>query len=143
MVCWTSNARRAVLTLLRVGLGLVFLYAAWLKLREPWALFAMAVDGYGVLPAWAVTVVARTLPWFEALLGALLIIGKWLRPAAAAASLLLAGFFVLMVRSHIAGMQIECGCFGPEGDPISRYTLIRDGVLLAASLLLTRLAVTR
>jgi hypothetical protein len=40
-------------------------------------------------------------------------------------------------------MQIECGCFGPEGDTISRYTLIRDGVLLAGSLLLTRLAITR
>ena len=42
-------------------------------------LFAMTVDAYGMLPQWAVILVARTLPWAELLLGLLLIAGKWMR----------------------------------------------------------------
>jgi hypothetical protein len=53
---------------LRVVLGVIFVYAAWVKLREPWALFAMSIDSYQVLPLWAVEQVARVLPWFELLL---------------------------------------------------------------------------
>jgi uncharacterized membrane protein YphA (DoxX/SURF4 family) len=125
--------------LLRIALGCVFVYAAWLKLKEPWQLFAMAVDAYGLLPQWAVIVVARTLPWAELLLGLLLISGVWLRISSAAASLLLLGFLTMMVRSYVAGMKIDCGCFGSD-DPISLRTLARDGGFLAGALALTVLA---
>ena len=120
---------------LRVVLGVIFVYAAWVKLREPWALFAMAIDSYQVLPVWAVELVARVLPWFELLLGILLIAGLWRRVSTTAASLLLVVFFSLMVRAMAKGMQIDCGCFGP-GERLSWITLIRDGALLATSLFL-------
>ena len=80
--------------------------------------------------------VARALPWFELLLGVLLIAGLWRHVSAAAASLLLAVFFGLMVRAMAKGMQIDCGCFGP-GDRLSWVTLVRDGALLASSLFVT------
>ena len=118
---------------LRIALGVVFVYAAYLKLKDPWELFAMAVDAYNLLPQWAVIVVARTLPWAELAIGLLLIAGRFQRLAAAAASALLAGFFTLTFRAYLLGMQIECGCFGP-GDPISIQTLLRDGALLAVAL---------
>jgi uncharacterized membrane protein YphA (DoxX/SURF4 family) len=121
---------------LRVALGAVFVYAAWAKLRQPWELFAMSIDAYKVLPYWAVVAVARTLPWAEMLLGLALMAGLWLRITAGAASLLLAVFFVLMVRTYLKGLQIDCGCFG-LGDPISPRTLARDGSLLAGYLFLT------
>jgi uncharacterized membrane protein YphA (DoxX/SURF4 family) len=127
---------RAVALALRIALGAVFVYAAWTKLREPWELFAMSIDAYKVLPYWAVLVVARTLPWAEMLIGLALMAGRWLRVSAAAASLLLLVFFGLMVRAYAKGMQIDCGCFG-GGDTISVRTLVRDGTLLAGSLLLT------
>lgn len=127
---------RYLLLLLRVVLGAVFVYAAWLKLKDPWQLFAMAVDAYGLLPQWAVIVVARTLPWVELVLGVLLIAGLWLRLSAAALSLILLGFFALMVRSYAAGMAIDCGCFG-AGEKISALTLLRDGGLLLGALILT------
>lgn len=120
-------------------MGLVFLYAAWAKLTQSWIQVAMAVEAYELLPAWAVELVARTLPWAELVLGLWLITGKWLRLSASAASLLLVAFMVVLVRSFALGMQIDCGCFG-SGDPLSAYTLARDGTLLAASLLLTFLA---
>jgi uncharacterized membrane protein YphA (DoxX/SURF4 family) len=132
----SSRVFRASVLALRVALGAVFLYAAWTKLRQPWELFAMSIDAYKVLPDWAVVVVARTLPWAELLIGLALMAGRWLRVSGGAASLLLLGFFVLMVRTYAKGMQIDCGCFG-LGDPISARTLARDGTLLAGCLFLT------
>jgi hypothetical protein len=117
-------------------LGGIIGYAAWVKLREPWMLFAMSVDAYHVIPEWGAVVVARTLPWLELLLAALLVSGLWKRIAMPAASLLLAVFLGLMVRSYVRGEGISCGCFGP-GEAISPVTLLRDGALLATSLLLT------
>jgi len=123
-------------TILRVALGGVFVYAAWLKLREPWALFAITIDSYQVLPMWAVEPLARGLPWFEMLLGVLLIVGLWRRVSTTLTTLLLGLFFTLMVRAVLKGMQIDCGCFGP-GERISWITLVRDGSLLAVSAALT------
>lgn len=131
-----SKTFRVAALVLRVVLGVIFLYAAWTKLRQPWELFAMSIDSYQLLPLKWVEFVARTLPWFEAALGVFLIAGIFLRSAAIATSLLLAVFFSLMVRAYAKGMQINCGCFGP-GEIISWKTLLRDGSLLAAGLALT------
>ena len=141
----TSSSRtwRATALVLRVALGAVFAYAAWLKLRVPWQLFAGAIGDYKVLPDWAVAPLARTLPWVELLLGALLIVGVWKRTAATAISFLLTGFFILLVRAFALHMDISCGCFGPTGDPISWRTLLRDGSLLALSLAVTRMSYAR
>jgi len=130
---------RAVALALRVALGVIFVYAAWTKLRTPWELFAMAIDSYRLLPLKAVELVARTLPWFELALGLLLIAGFWLRGAAMAVTLLLGVFFGLMVRAYAAGMEINCGCFGP-GEIISWKTLLRDGSMLAGALALTAMS---
>ncbi len=73
MSCWQNSMVRYLALILRIALGVVFMYAAWTKLRESWVLFAMTVDAYGILPQWAVIVVARVLPWAELLLGLLLI----------------------------------------------------------------------
>jgi uncharacterized membrane protein YphA (DoxX/SURF4 family) len=120
-------------------LGVIFLYAAWMKLRDPWALFAISIDSYQVLPFWAVELAAHSLPWFELLLGALLIAGVWRGVPAVAATLLLGVFFGLMVRAMAKGMQIDCGCFGP-GERLSWVTLLRDGALLASSVFVTAMA---
>jgi hypothetical protein len=121
---------------LRLLLTVVFLYAAYTRLKQPWLVFAMAIDSYRLLPDWAVLGLARTLPWLEAAIGALLLFGIGLRFTAIAASLLLAGFFAVMVFSYIRGNQIDCGCFG-LGEALGPGTLIRDGLLVASSLTLT------
>ncbi len=126
--------------LLRLALGVIFVYSAWTKLREPWQLFANAVADYALLPMWGVKLVARTLPWAELLIGLLLLSGRFLRTASIAASALLLGFFAVMVRTYASGIQIECGCFGP-GDIISPRSLARDGSLLLAALCLAGMAV--
>jgi len=128
-----------LLIALRVVLGAIFIYAAWLKLRDPWQLFAMSIDAYRILPLTAVEWTARVIPWAELAVGLLLITGLWLRVSSSLVSLLLLTFFVLMVRAYAKGMAIDCGCFGP-GEAISWKTLLRDGTLLAAALLVTTMA---
>jgi uncharacterized membrane protein YphA (DoxX/SURF4 family) len=119
----------------RLGLGAVFLYAAYTKLKLPWITFAATIEAYKLLPESGVIFVARTLPWFEAALGVLLVLGFGLRWVAVAASALLLAFFAAMVRSYALGLQIECGCFGP-GDALSWKTLIRDGLLTSVAVAL-------
>ncbi len=130
------NWRRALIVAGRVVLGAVFLYAAYTKLRTPYMLFALSIDSYQLLPPNAVIFVARTLPWFELVLGLLLISGIALRYVASAASLLLLTFFGVMVRSHLKGLGIDCGCFG-VGESLGVKTLIRDGLLVALALAVT------
>jgi uncharacterized membrane protein YphA (DoxX/SURF4 family) len=137
-----SNGLRITALVLRIVLGAVFVYAAWLKLRDPWQMFAMSIDSYQLLPMWAVRVVARTLPWVEVLLGILLITGFWLRASATAVSLMLLVFFSLIVRAWAKGMEISCGCFGP-GEAISWKTMLRDGSLLAAALFVAAASLIR
>jgi uncharacterized membrane protein YphA (DoxX/SURF4 family) len=123
----------------RLTLGVIFVYAAYTKLRMPWMLFGMTVDSYQMLPEWGVVLVARALPWVELLLGAMLILGVWARWAAAGASALLVVFVCAIVRAYTMDLQINCGCFGTN-EPITKFTILRDAGFLAASLILTVLA---
>ena len=131
-----SKPFKIAVMLLRIVLGAIFMYAAYAKLAESWRLFAAGIASYELLPMWAVEILARTLPWLELLMGVLLILGLWRRAATLATSGLLLVFFGLMVRAHIKGMTIDCGCFGP-GETISWKTLLRDGSMLAGSLVVT------
>src|SRR5476649_1227624 len=134
-----SKTVKAAVLILRIALGAIFIYAAYTKLTESWRLFAAGIASYELLPMRAVELLARTLPWFELLIGVLLIAGRWLRVSTLATSGLLLVFFGLMVRARIKGMTIDCGCFGP-GETISWKTLLRDGSMLAGSLFVTVMA---
>lgn len=131
-------ARKLALAL-RLLLGAVFLYAAYTKLRQPWLVFAMSIDSYQLLPPWAVFTVARVLPWFEVLVGILLLWGRFLRYTAPAVAVLMLGFEAVMLHAYLKGLAIDCGCFG-AGEAISPLTLTRDGLLLACGLALCVLA---
>ena len=146
-----GNVRRGILLVLRIVLGAVFVYAAWVKLfgphlwplhLEPWELFALAISSYDILPLKMVELVARTLPWIELLVGLMLLAGRGLRISSTVISLLLLVFFSLMVKAFAQGKEISCGCFGP-GEMISAWTLLRDGSMLAGALVLTWMAFQR
>jgi len=146
-----GKVRRGILLVLRIVLGAVFVYAAWVKLfgphlwplhLEPWELFALAISSYDILPLKMVELVARTLPWIELLVGLMLLAGRGLRISSTVISLLLLVFFSLMVKAFAQGKEISCGCFGP-GELISAWTLLRDGSMLAGALVLTWMAFQR
>ena len=135
--------------LARIALAVIFLAAAYAKLKpqtsEPWSaasvmtslsMFAMQVDSYQLLPETMVSLAAHFLPPFEMVLGLWLLSGIALRFSSLLTTLLLAGFFAVMVRTFALGLEINCGCFGP-GEKLGPRTLLRDGSLLALSLILT------
>ena len=135
---------RVLLVLGRVALGAIFLYAAFAKLyfdgtwhlRDYHFFFAMAIDSYKMLPLSVVEWMARILPWFELLLGALLIVGIGLRWAGAITTALLLVFIGAMTRAKILGLEINCGCFG-NNEKLGTATLIRDSSLLVLALAVT------
>jgi uncharacterized membrane protein YphA (DoxX/SURF4 family) len=151
-----SRARlgRALLILGRLALAGIFLFAAYGKLRPvdsaPFTLgslkitsaslsvsmmlFAMQVDSYQILPSWGVMAVSHGLPWLELGIGLFLLFGIGQRWVSLVTTLLVAGFFGVIVRSYFAGMKINCGCFGPGAEPLSGLTILRDGLFLALAL---------
>jgi uncharacterized membrane protein YphA (DoxX/SURF4 family) len=132
--------KRGVTIILRILLAAVFLYAGYSKLRQPWLLFAMSIDAYGFLPEWAVLFVARTLPWAEVALGALLLAGWGLRYSSTVSAVLLSGFFLTMLAAFAGGKGIDCGCFG-LGEALTAKTLARDGALVSGAVALAILSI--
>ncbi len=141
------NLRRAVMWIGRLVLGGIFIYAGYAKLFLPTmhphppigialAMFALQVDSYQMLPPWAVNLVAHSLPFAEVGLGLLLIVGWHLRVWATLTSLLILGFFAVVVRSYAMGLQINCGCFA-NPEPLTIMTVFRDGLLAALALVMT------
>ena len=135
----SSRAAKIFMLVARMVLGAVFVYAAYVKLRDPWQLFAMSINSYEVLPLAMAETAAHVIPWVELALGVMVISGIWLRITGTILSLVLLTFFTLMVRAYAKGMQINCGCFGP-GEAISWKTLLRDGSMAAAAIAMTCLA---
>lgn len=127
---------------LRLLLACVFLYAAYTKLRQPWLVFAMSIDAYGLLPEWGVLTAARAIPWLELAIGILLLSGAGLRFISLSAAILLGVFFSIMLLSYGKGMGIDCGCFG-VGEALTAKSLARDGALLVSAIVLTVLAFRR
>jgi uncharacterized membrane protein YphA (DoxX/SURF4 family) len=143
-----SSSGRTLLLLGRLALAGVFLFAAYAKLKPQvpgmhWsqgsvktslAMFAMQVDSFQMLStAWQVNAVAHLLPFCELGLGLLLLSGILLRFSSTIATLVLGGFFTLMVRTYLLGLEINCGCFGP-GEKLGPGSLVRDGSLLALAI---------
>src|SRR5262245_9071898 len=130
-----SKVLPVLVVLLRVILGGIFIYAGYLKLRDPWQLFAASIASYELVPMWMAEIVAKTLPWFEVAVGAGMIVGWRLLPAASSGTaLLLVVFNGLVWNAFLRGKEIDCGCFGP-GEALTWKTLVRDGAMLAGALL--------
>jgi uncharacterized membrane protein YphA (DoxX/SURF4 family) len=134
-----TSAAKIFMLVSRLLLGAIFVYAAYVKLREPWQLFAMNINSYNALPLSMAEFAARAIPWLEMALGLALISGIWLRVSGTIASIVLLTFVGLMARAYAKGMHIDCGCFGP-GEQISWKTLLRDGSMAADALAMTCLA---
>jgi uncharacterized membrane protein YphA (DoxX/SURF4 family) len=131
-------ALRLIRWVCRLVLGVLFIFAAYTKLRNP-LLFEMAVDTYRLLPPLGVIIVARSLPWLELLLGILLLAGWKMRYVATFTALLLGAFLVTMAITYRHGIEANCGCFG-FGERISPLTLARDSILFCMAVFLASYA---
>jgi uncharacterized membrane protein YphA (DoxX/SURF4 family) len=126
---------RHLASIIRIGLGTVFIYAGALKATTIVA-FAGNIAAYQLLPYTANYVVAAVLPWLEIICGLLLIVGIRIRAASALIILLNAVFIVALSAALIRGLDIDCGCFkqGGAGKTTAWQALLRDLVLLAMAI---------
>ncbi len=128
----------ATLALLaRLVVGGLLLVAGALNLRAPVA-FATEIANYQLFPAVA-PYLGAILPVVELTIGLALIVGPrtWRRGAALGALGLFATFTVAVASAYFRRINIDCGCFGTGGGPITALTLARNvGLLTAAALAL-------
>jgi putative oxidoreductase len=150
------NLRRAVIWIGRLVLGGIFIYAGYSKVFLPntnlWPLFflkfsistnisnfAFQVEAFKLLPPWGVQFVAHTLPFTEIVLGLLLLTGWRLRIWASLLTLIMLGFFGIVLRAYLLHMDINCGCFATP-EPIGPKKILEDAALSVLALLTTYFA---
>lgn len=127
-----ARREKVIVSMLRLIVGGVFIYAGALKVIDP-ARFAKDVDNYHLLPPGVVAAVALYLPWLEILCGLALAIGVLRVGATLLLGGMLVAFIVALSSAWARGLDINCGCFG-HGASKSNYPLALplDAVLLAA-----------
>jgi uncharacterized membrane protein YphA (DoxX/SURF4 family) len=112
----------------RLGLGGVMLSAGGLKVADPNAAIS-AVTAYRLLPSELATIVGYGLPFFEIMLGLLLVVGLAVRATAATTGILLLVFIAAVSSAWARGLSIDCGCFGGGGqtdNPQYLQEIVRD-----------------
>jgi uncharacterized membrane protein YphA (DoxX/SURF4 family) len=150
------NLRRAVIWIGRLLLGCIFIYAGYSKIFLPnsnlWPFFILKfsitlnlshfadqVAAFKMLPPWGVDFVAHTLPFTEIILGLLLLIGWRLRIWAPLLTVIMVGFFVVVLRAYLLHMDINCGCFATP-EPIGLKKVLEDAALSVLAVLMTLFA---
>jgi len=107
-----------------MALGVVLLVSGAAKRADRgWPATAAAFGA----PAWTIP----ALPWFELVLGGVLITGIARPLAAALAAAALLAFTALLVANLARGRRVPCACFGARsGRPIGAWSVVRNLGLL-------------
>jgi uncharacterized membrane protein YphA (DoxX/SURF4 family) len=125
---WSYRAVRFVL-------GILFMWAAVLKLMDP-ELFSKTIIAFGLVPKPLAPWVALALPMLEIVAALGLILD--LRGSLAIITGLLVMFCLVLLYGMWLGLDIDCGCYGPgdpEGEAFAslRISLYRDLAMLAGA----------
>lgn len=129
-------AAKAFETLVRVGIGGLFVHASLFKLLDPRG-FAILVAQYQLLPVFHLgplnNLFALVLPQFELWFGLMMVFTPYVREAAFALFWMLVLFMTALAWALAKDLDITCGCFelaGAMDKAGTRIALIRDAVLL-------------
>ena len=120
--------------IVRWGLGGIFIYSGSTKLLAPQT-FAVLIEAYGLLPDMLLMPVALILPALEFVAGVGLLFD--IRGSLAVISGLLLLFIAILGYGIRMGLDVDCGCFGPEEPEAEafhglRLALYRDMAMLVA-----------
>lgn len=116
----------------RVGIAALFLWSGLSKVYSP-GLFAETISAFGLLPEMLSLPVAILLIVAEIAVGLGLLLDQ--KGALSGSALLMVLFMAVLAYGISLGLDIDCGCFGPE-DPEAvafhdlRGSLFRDLLLL-------------
>ncbi len=129
----------------RLLLAAVFLYSGMTKIVSPGD-FAVVISGYGVLPELLIAPAAIGIPVAEILIAVGLCLD--LRGMLALYSGFMVLFMAVLIHGIRMGLDVDCGCFGPD-DPEGqafhslREALLRDAVILVGCLYLYAVRLVR
>jgi uncharacterized membrane protein YphA (DoxX/SURF4 family) len=131
----------------RLTLGGVLFVAGYLKIDEL-EVSQMAVRSYELLSIPIANFLGMVLPFFEVVIGLLLILGAATRIMAALGGVTMFIFIIAISQAWARGLSIDCGCFGGGGAVApgqTRYLqeILRDAGLVAMALFLLRYPVTK
>jgi uncharacterized membrane protein YphA (DoxX/SURF4 family) len=121
----------------RLIIAVIFLYAGYEKVREPWLQFAVSIETFKVVPETWLEPIARILPWCEIALAIALITGIFSRWFSLIATLLLTFFLGIGIRAYAKGLTVDCGCFGAGGGGIDARWFAEHVAMLALGLAVT------
>ena len=128
-----------MLPALRILIGLVLLLSGLEKSISPYQNFLYVVQAYQMLPSWAEHLVAMVLPWFELLVGLMMVLGVWTMWALKL-SMLCFGMFVVVVGQALwRGLPLDqCGCFGQWLHVLPQTIIVFDSVIMVLLVVLQR-----
>ena len=129
-----------IVKVISIGLGLMFLLAAFHKLSEG-AQFRITLLEYQLLPETMVAPISRVIPGIEILLGGAWLLGYYLQGVTAIASATLLGVYAtaIGINIHRGRVHFDCGCgFAGKTDNeqyLSGGLVVRNVILIAAALI--------
>ena len=104
---------RTARLVLRIVLGGAFVYAAVPKIIHPDQFAEILID-YNALPMAYLNLIAVWLPYFELLVGLLVLLGAWQRASALAMAGMMGLFIVGIAWALHRGIALHCGCFSTD-----------------------------
>jgi len=120
----------------RIALGLVFVWAGAVKLVDPRA-FARVLSGYQMIPESLLAPIAIGLPLVEFLVGTGLVFN--VRGSLSVVFGLLVMFLAVLGFAMYNNLDVDCGCFSPEEIDVHnslRTAFFRDVGLMAGAVYL-------
>ena len=124
-----------LILLIRVILGLVFIYASYDKILDP-GKFARDIANYHIIPFGLENSIAIILPWIELLIGLGIILGIFLDGSVFLSGGFLVLFILMIFQAMMRGFNIECGCGLKEGDLVGWRKLIENFTLFGGACLI-------
>jgi len=117
----------------RLSLGGIFICAGSIKLLEP-KIFAVLIEAYGIVPESLLMPVAIILPVLEIAAGIGLLFD--IEGSLSVIAGLLVFFIAILSYGIWIGIDVDCGCFGPEDSESKAFhslkaSLYRDLIMLS------------
>ena len=121
--------------IVRLVLGVVFIYASYDKILDP-SKFARDISNYHIVPFGLENTVAIVLPWLELFLGIGIVLGIYIDGNTLLSAFLLLLFNFLIFQAMVRGFNIECGCGLKEGELVGWRKLIENFTLFGGACLI-------
>lgn len=128
--------KKIILTVLRISLGLVFVFSAFTKLY-PIEILELSLVELGFINWSIAPYIARLFIAFEAIVGIFLILNIKIRLVIKAVIILLVLFtFYLLNIWYKDGENVDCGCFGEYLKLNTKESILKNVILLIPSFIL-------